>query len=642
MKKFLFIIVLITLGFQIPATAQETNNEKPNWYFGAAAGANFNFYRGTTQQLNSGLTTPSAFHEGEGTGLYVAPLLEYHFTNSVWGIMLQTGFDSRKGQWDQELSPCDCPLDLSSDLNYVSVEPSLRLAPFKSSLYFYAGPRFAFTMDKSFSYQKDEEPTRNEDFDEMKTSVISMQVGAGYDIPLSSRGNQSQFVFSPFVSFQPYLGQYPRSTESWNITTIRVGAALKFGRGSKSAPQVVEVELPEIKFSIDSPANNPGENTMTETFPLSNYVYFDEGSTVIPNRYVLINSDEIDEFSEEQVTMNIPADFTDRSKREMTVYYNILNILGDRMRKNPLSSITLVGSSKSGSENGRAMAASIKDYLMDVFSIGENRIKIEGRTGSEISSRQPRENHELNLLNQGDRKVTIESNSSALLMEFQNGPNGPLKPIVMKTLEAPADSYVVFSAEGSQAFTSWKLQMIDEHGNDKNFGPYTQEEVRISGETLLGDATEGDFQVKMIGTTPSGEVITEESTMTVVKWAPAEISETKKFSILYEFDNSSASARYEKYLSEVVAPKIPKNGMVVIHGYTDVIGEQERNQELSLARANDVREIIENALSAMNRTDVTFDVHGSGEDEAKSPFENNLPEERAYNRTVIIDLSKTI
>ncbi len=38
---------------------------KPNWWFGVAAGANFNFYQGTTQQLNSSVTVPTAFGHGQ-------------------------------------------------------------------------------------------------------------------------------------------------------------------------------------------------------------------------------------------------------------------------------------------------------------------------------------------------------------------------------------------------------------------------------------------------------------------------------------------------------------------------------------------------------------------------------------------------
>jgi outer membrane protein OmpA-like peptidoglycan-associated protein len=95
---------------------------------------------------------------------------------------------------------------------------------------------------------------------------------------------------------------------------------------------------------------------------------------------------------------------------------------------------------------------------------------------------------------------------------------------------------------------------------------------------------------------------------------------------------------YEKYLTEIVAPKIPENGKVIIHGYTDVIGETDNNQKLSLARANDVKRILEKAMSNAKRSDVKFEVHGSGEDEGLAPFGNKLPEERSYNRTVVIDL----
>lgn len=142
----------------------------------------------------------------------------------------------------------------------------------------------------------------------------------------------------------------------------------------------------------------------------------------------------------------------------------------------------------------------------------------------------------------------------------------------------------------------------------------------------------------MIGTYKDGETVTEESNINVVKWTPSELEEGMRFSILYEFDDATAIARYEKYLTEIVAPKIPHNGKVIIQGHTDIIGEIQNNQKFSLARANNVKKILESALSNSNRSDVTLEVHGLGEDVAKSPFGNKLPEERSYNRTVVINL----
>jgi hypothetical protein len=54
-----------------------------------------------------------------------------------------------------------------------------------------------------------------------------------------------------------------------------------------------------------------------------------------------------------------------------------------------------------------------------------------------------------------------------------------------------------------------------------------------------------------------------------------------------------------------------------------------------------VKNIIVSALSQSGRNDVKFELIGFGEDENKSPFENKTPEERSYNRTVIIDIVPT-
>ena len=95
---------------------------------------------------------------------------------------------------------------------------------------------------------------------------------------------------------------------------------------------------------------------------------------------------------------------------------------------------------------------------------------------------------------------------------------------------------------------------------------------------------------------------------------------------------------YEKYLTEVVTPKIPLGATVLIKGHTDIIGEEVYNQGLSLARANDAKNMIVNALAKTGRNEVKFEVSGFGENENNSPFENKTPEERFYNRTVIIDI----
>lgn len=632
------------------STLQAQQYTRPAWKFGAAAGANFNFNQGLTQQLNSNLTVPAGFNHGNGVGLFLGPVIEYHRPESSFGMMLQAGYDSRKSTFDQITTPCNCPADLSTDLSYLTIEPSLRFAPFKNNFYLYAGPRFAFNRTKAFTYQlginpdfPDQAPTPavNSEFSDIRENLISMQIGAGHDIQLSSQNSKMQTVLSPFVAIQPYFGQNPRSTETWTLTTLRVGAALKFGKGRKIPvavlPPAAPIVEPVFGFAVNSPKNNPETTSIIETFPIRNYVYFDAGSTAIPSRYVTLGKSQVKDFKADQLDVFAPSELSGRANRQLMVYYNVLNILGDRMVKNPSANIKLVGSSEKGAQEGKKMSESVKSYLVNTWGIDASRIATEGLTKPRIPSRSIGGTRELDLLLDGDRRVSIESSSPELLMEFKGGLDAPLKPV---SLLAPEESFVTFEVDGAEeAFSSWTLEVKDAQGKIQNFGPYTEDKVSIAGESILGKKAEGDYTVTMVGRTKDGQTIRKETPVKMVLWTPPTSVEGNRYSVIYEFNDAKAIASYEKYLTEVVAPKIPAGGTVTINGHTDSIGEEAHNLGLSLARANDVKGILERSLLKSGRTDVKFVVNGFGEDEKVSPFKNKFPEERAYNRTVIIDVT---
>ncbi|MFZ4456999.1 MAG: outer membrane beta-barrel protein [Bacteroidales bacterium] len=644
------------------AQAQQESYTRPTWMFGVAGGANFDFYNGSTQNLNSSLTVPTTFHKANGTGLYLAPLIEFHPSDSRWGLMLQSGYDNRRGFFDAVVTPCNCIADLSANISYLTIEPSLRFAPFKGNLYFYGGPRVAYNMDKSFTYQQGINPLYpnsvatpdvNGDLSSMRKTVVSMQIAAGYDIQLSPQSRRTQFVLSPFISFQPYFGQNPRWIETLNLTTLRVGAALKFGRGHRveSQPLIVEpapIIAPsqtvfidsEVLFSANAPKNIPTERRVREVFPLRNYIFFDLGSNEIPDRYVLLKKSQVKDFKEDQMEVFTPKRIAGRSVRQMNVYYNVINILGDRMQKVTTATIVLVGSSENGPKVGRIMAESVKHYLVDVFEIDAKRINTEGRFKPKIPSEQVGGTNELVLLREGDRRVSIESNSPAMLMEFVSGKSVPLKPIeIVETTTAPLDSYVTFNLKGgNESFSTWSIKLTDQKGVVQNYGPYVGESASISGKSILGTQPEGDYNVVMTGQTKSGKVIQKETTIHIVLWTPPTNEEIMRFSILFEFNQSKTLSMYKKYITEVIVPKIPKNGSVIIHGYSDIIGDSIHNEKLSMARAMEVRSIMDKQLSKAGRTDVKFEIYGFGEEKALSPFENKTPEERFYNRTVLIDL----
>ena len=646
-KLFIPLMMLVIIATTSEAQDSPLQRPQPKFWFGLSGAANFNFYSGTTQKINSQVYAPTALHEGFGIRPYGSGFIEYR-PNPVFGLMFHLAYEDRGAKFDEKIAPCNCPEDLDAKVSYLTVEPSIRIAPFANAFYVFAGPVFSDNYRKEFTYTQLQQPDRSGDFSDWRKWKIGAQIGAGYDIPLSKVSSQTQFALSPFIAYRPYFGERPRTIESLSMQTVRVGLALKFGKAKKAkvveaipeAVVAVPVVEPEVKFNVNSPTNIPAQRNVRETMPLSNYIFFDLGSTKIPSRYVLLRKDQVKDFKEDEIQVLTPMVQSDRPKREMLVYYNVLNILGDRMGKNPKTTIVLVGSSMKGPKDGKLMAESVKTYLVDVFGINPKRISTEGRKKPKIASEQPGGKLELVLLREGDHRVSVESKSPELLMEFQSGHDTTLKPVEFTTVqEAPIDSYVTFKNEGAKdAFSSWSLQIADEQGRIQNFGPYTQESVSIPGKDILGSRPAGDYKVTMIGQTKSGKEIKKESKVHIVLWTPATSEEGLRFSVLYEFNQSKSIDLYRKYLTEVVAPKIPKGGKVIIHGYTDIIGGEEHNKVLSLARANDVKSILSAALIKSGNKNVQYEVLGFGEDESVSPFANKLPEQRFYNRSVIIDI----
>lgn len=277
--------------------------------------------------------------------------------------------------------------------------------------------------------------------------------------------------------------------------------------------------------------------------------------------------------------------------------------------------------------------------MVDIFGITASRIATEGRTTPNLPSLNRQSGEQLALLRQEDSRVSIESGSPALLSAYRTGPDMTLPITSRSAQEAPTDSYVTFDVgDASRQFNSWSLEVEDEYGNTQNFGPYTDAIVRMPGATILGDRSSGTYNVTMIGEIADGRTVSRESTVDVVRWEPAPLEYGSRYSVIYEFDSSTASSVEQRFLTDVVAPSIQAGATVRILGYTDTIGETAYNLRLSQARASNARGIIERSIAGEGRTDVRFESAGFGEDSSLSPFGNTHPEERFYNRTVLIEI----
>jgi outer membrane protein OmpA-like peptidoglycan-associated protein len=650
-KSSLALLALFFLSYSL--IAQNKTRYKPKWYFGQSIGPNFNFYRGYTQRLNDNTFIPTPFQNGDGVKPYVSLFVEY-VPNRKTGIMLNVAFDNRGGAFDEVMAPCDCPANLRTNLSYIAIEPSLKVKPFRGNFFVFGGPTILFNITKDFTYTQRFQPDVYSSFSRVRESLVGAQIGMGYDIPLSAPRNRTQIVLSPFASFHTDLGAAPRVNESWSIHTFRIGLALKMGavkRAPKPAiqfipvvPKVVAKEkiLPnDVQFSVRAPKIIPPMHVVKEVLPLRNSVFFDKGSNEIPSRYHQISPSEAANFSEIKMLQTKPTYIEgNRSTRQMAVYHHILNIMGDRMRAFPKSTIDLVGSSHNNPAEGKLLAEKIKSYLIKTFGIDSSRITVTGRAFPIIPSEQKGGTKELDLLQEGDRRVDIMSTSEGIIEQVGNHPNTDMKHVDMvDNPRDPLDSHVIFTnLNASLLLKPWSVSLTDEKGVTQTFGPFSQDVVSVPGKTILGNNSYGNYTVIMAGITKDGNLVKKESFVSLRKGEEGAKVNGFRFSILFEFNQATTIASYTDFLTNVVAPKITPNSTVIIHGHTDSIGDETHNQKLSEERAFNVQLILEKYVLNQNVSQVKFESFGFGEQEPFSPFNNLYPEERFYNRCVIIDI----
>jgi len=634
-------MLAVTLISSAPIKAQDSR-VTPTWWFGISGAGNFNFYRGTTQILDNDLTAKYAFKDGFGVAPYFSIFAEYR-PGPVWGVMFNLGMDMRRGVFNQDV--VNSGATLQARYNYLVFEPSLRIAPFAGNFYIFLGPRVSYNIADEFVFHQPETSVNTQaEWNGVYGLLISAQIGAGYEIPLSAPANTTQINLSPFVSFSPYFGEEPRSIDNMSLTTVRVGIALKIGCGKKQAPAAASVVIPvqpDVQFSVQAPSSVPGQHIVIETLPLCNYVFFDSGSTAIPARYTILTPSTANGFAEAQL-QDCQKNPGTRSSRQLTMYYNLLNIVGDRMRKYPTVTIKLVGASGGrGKEIGEANAMAVKNYLVSIFGIDGSRIAIEGRNEPVTPSEAANDTRDFALTRAEDNRVSITSTSPDLMMEVKNNSALCIRPIEVTAMDGSSinDAEVTVNATGAgEVLTTWSVDVSNAQGTTEHFGPFTGDQQTISGAAILQNDKSGNYKIVMTGQTKAGNTMTKETTFALIREVQPVLPE-QRLSILFQFDKSVTVATFDNFLTNTVAPLIPSNSKVVISGYTDVVGAEDYNLTLSTERAQAAQAILQNAVAKTNVTGVVYKTNGYGE--VGTYFPNTLPEERFYNRTVVINILPT-
>lgn len=370
----------------------------------------------------------------------------------------------------------------------------------------------------------------------------------------------------------------------------------------------------------------------TTLLPLLPYVFFDAASATIPTRYVQFTEREARVFAERQIT-------------KIDAYYNLLNIIGQRLRDERSASITLTGSSdgREGADVAHARARAVRHYLADVWAIDTSRLTVAAR----VLPSAPTTTKDAELSAQENRRVTID------------GPWSIIRPVVVSdtttTVSPPSIEFQIKSALSEVAGFTIKAWQ-----EDYEAPLYVYEHVQIptqprvwhldrdptsqprSDEDLEYEASAEDGQHRQY-TSETRSIPVEQ--VTLLKKKSGEVrgaTELHQYDlILFDFASGALRPDHERIIDSMIAADgyLMPYSTIVVRGFTDSTGTQEINLRLSDERASAAAQRLRQRFASTLATDaVTHEAVGMA-DVLRLPSGLTLPEARMYARTVHIILA---
>ncbi|MCX6145799.1 MAG: OmpA family protein [Candidatus Kapabacteria bacterium] len=382
---------------------------------------------------------------------------------------------------------------------------------------------------------------------------------------------------------------------------------------NKQEKQIEEIKITPLEIT---------ETIVTQTYPLLPYVFFDSASAELKPQYVS-NLNRIS-FSEEKL-----------SKQTLDIYYRMLDILGNRMNKYPNSKIEITGVTDGielQSKEERLSLASqrantISEYLNKVWEIPRERMTLKSReTPQKATSSAYNEGFQEN------RRIEINTNFSDLMkpvyhskfLEFTShktniemnikSQNANLLNEFDYDIFIYADNFPIYNGKGKAKNNNIEIpltfELMNKIGNQKENLTTLKAEIKLK---------KGDYS---------------ESESVDIKYNKFKNQfEVGRLNlIVFDFDKSDITHQNQEMLKDFINFSILPTSTTKITGSTDRLGEENHNMQLSLNRANSVKDFILNL-----KTNFKIDkVEGIGS--SQSYFSNLIPEGRFYCRTVLIEV----
>lgn len=481
--------------------------------------------------------------------------------------------------------------------------------------------------------------------------VVGIHAGVRYDVPLTQN---REWQLHPELQLEWNL-MSRQTTQSWNVATLRFAVGVSRHRPAmqkqtemskdtilrpiltpvqpreiaRKPKTRLETAVPPYRLSIDSlgatlldSANTPLQNqeltvyniVSLNLYALLSYIFFDEESDMIPERYRMLTPDQANEY--QLRSLNGQGTFN--------IYHDMLNIVGVKMRENPSEQITLIGcNSNDGQETNnlelsRRRAESIRNYLIRVWDIDERRITIEARNLPEVPS-----NSAANDGREENRRVEIVSTGNRIL-----------EPLFFDdTTRSVSANSIAFTPTvvTDVGVRNWQLNIYQgEKLLDSLRGADNVPDTvywNLARKPAVYPKTNEQLFYTLAVQDSAGQNIERLFDGCNVRQIVRREKRVERFSlIIFAFNEYDFTKQHNEIL-KLIKDRILPTSTVTVEGHTDRSGNADYNLRLSQRRAS----------SVATRLKIPDErVFGYGD--TKAIFDNDYPEGRLYSRTVIITI----
>jgi outer membrane protein OmpA-like peptidoglycan-associated protein len=363
----------------------------------------------------------------------------------------------------------------------------------------------------------------------------------------------------------------------------------------------------------------------TIAYPLLGYLFFEPGSSSLPERFTLLSSAGVAGFHSRDM----------QGSGTLDVYHTMLNIIGERMRKYPAARLSLTGCNMDQAEEkgnldlSRARAEGVRSYLADVWGIDRSRIDV-------MATNLP-EKHSNPLTADGqaeNRRVEISSNMPEILdvLVIDDTTRTSTPPVVRLAPVVVAPSGVA----------SWEVT-VTQHGNVlKRFAgtgaPPENLEWDLANDQPHMPRFNEPLAIRLEASSPTGEHVacamelpTQVTTISQKRENRVGDYTIDRFNLILFSVGEATITPANQRIIDLVKSRLKPRSEVTVEGFADRTGNPASNQRLSAQRAKAT-------AAALGRPDAT--VRGIGE--SRLLFDNDIPEGRYYCRTVQITVKTPI